>query len=165
MQQFILYMYASIYIYIGRTFQQFDKRVNGHINDALKNSPRKICQQIMYDIQTKGIDYVKKNFKIIDTSSRSHDELCELETSYIRMYRPCLNMTKPNMKKRVTKVTKISVIKQPPILKKHEKRYIINKPDQTKHLIDKASCGHKFKNKRERLKLIKRIANQYPDWE
>ena len=167
MSKYILYKYKSKSIYIGRTYQSLDTRITGHINDALKGSERYICRQIAHDLKTKGEKYVRRSFKVINNVSKSHDDLCTLETSYIRAYKPRLNMTKP--KTQVTKITKVvrkPMIKQPPtILKKHEKKYIQNKPRQTKYLINRASHGHTFKNKQERLRLIKRISNQYPDWD
>ena len=164
MSEYILYNYKSKSNYIGRTYQSLDTRITGHINDALKGSERYICRQITHDLKTKGEKYVRRSFKVINNVSKSHDDLCTLETSYIRAYQPRLNMTKP--KTRVTKVVRKPMIKQPPmILKKHEKKYIQNKPRQTQSLIHKASHDHTFENKQERLRLIKRISNQYPDWD
>jgi len=163
MSEYILYKYKTTSNYIGRTYQSLDARITGHINDALKGSERYICRQIAHDLKVNGEKYVRRSFKVINNMSKSHDELCSLETSYIKAYKPSLNMTKP--KTRVTKVVRRPMIKQPPILKKHEKKYIQNKPKQTKSLIDKISHGKSFKNKQERLRLVKRISNQYPDWD
>jgi len=167
MTEYILYKYISIHKYIGRTYQSLDTRITGHINDARKGSERYICRQIAHDLKTKGEKYVRMSFEVINMAN-SHDELCSLETSYIRHYRPHLNMTKPTTEPttKPTKVVRRPLIKQQPmILGKHEKKYIQNKPRQTQSLIHKATHGHTFKNKQERLRLIKRISNQYPDWD
>ena len=159
-----LYTYSDC-LYIGRTYQPLDDRITGHIYDALNGSNRLICQQIRHDIKEHGEEWVRGQFTIVAMET-THDQLCALETSEIRRCRPLLNMSKP--KTRVTKVTKSVkkiMIKKPPILKKYEKKYIKNKPKQIKFLIDKASLGQTFKNKKERLKLVKRISNQYPDWD
>lgn len=180
---YVLYRYGNG-LYIGRTYQLLDARITGHIYDALNGSNRLICQQIRHDIKERGEEWVRKQFTIVAMET-SHDQLCALETSEIRRCRPLLNMTKPKTRAEKTKVTKSAriakpktrvakvvtksvkknMIKKPPILKKHEKKYIKNKPKQIKYLIDKASFGQTFKNKQERLNLVKRISNQYPDWD
>ena len=161
-----LYAYGDC-LYLGRTYQEFRSRIKGHMNDALKGSDRLICQQVRHDLEKYGKDWVERQFTVI-AKETSHDQLCALETSEIRRCRPLLNMTTPKKgakKAKVTKSVRKNMIKNTPILKKYEKKYIKNKPKQTKSLIDKASLSQTFKNKQERLKLVKRISNQYPDWD
>ena len=122
-------------LYLGRTHQQLHSRIKGHMNDALKGSHRLICQQIQTwfgkirkRLGRKSITVIIGNItRSIMCSWNIRDKRC----------RPLLNVTTPKkeQKGKSYKECKKKYDKTP--ILKNTKKYVKNKPKQTKSSLTK----------------------------